>query len=93
MTKPETTTNGMASIPAQAGRRAVGPVRKAEGEREPGREAGREETGVPGGGVPSEAPGKDLETRTGQAHPVAPRLRPLCDQRVCLTIPRTAPGP
>ncbi|MER6736746.1 class I SAM-dependent methyltransferase [Streptomyces puniciscabiei] len=67
MTTPETTTNGMASIPAQTGRRAMGPLRKAEGEREPAREAGGERepareaggerAGVPGGGVSPQASG------------------------------------
>ncbi|MFD8394146.1 class I SAM-dependent methyltransferase [Streptomyces sp. NPDC059680] len=57
MSTPDTTTNGMASIPAQAGPRKVGPVRRAENETEPVREARREEPGAPGGGVlSSQAP-------------------------------------
>ncbi|MGW7529436.1 class I SAM-dependent methyltransferase [Streptomyces sp. NPDC054783] len=51
MTTPDTTTNGMASIPAQAGPREAGPVHRAENESEPVREAPREDTGAPGGGV------------------------------------------
>ncbi|MGJ5751926.1 hypothetical protein FB563_7537 [Streptomyces puniciscabiei] len=57
MTTPETTTNGMASIPAQTGRRAVGPLRQAEDEREPAREAGGKRAGVPDDGASSEASG------------------------------------
>ncbi|MER6565715.1 class I SAM-dependent methyltransferase [Streptomyces sp. NPDC001093] len=57
MTTPDTTTNGIASIPAQAGPREVGPVRRTENESEPVREARREETGVQGDMAISQAPG------------------------------------
>ncbi|MEU6770110.1 class I SAM-dependent methyltransferase [Streptomyces sp. NPDC046759] len=57
MTTPETTTNGMASIPAQAGPRATGAVRRTEGEEEPVREAGREDVAAPDAVTGSEASG------------------------------------
>jgi hypothetical protein len=76
MTAQETATNGMASIPAQAGPREVGPVRRAEDERNPAREAGHEEPGadasVVAGAGPVGRPGERATVRLRHGEPEEP---------------------
>ncbi|MGW2423454.1 class I SAM-dependent methyltransferase [Streptomyces sp. NPDC001709] len=72
MTTPETTTNAMASIPAQGGPREAAAARRTEGEGEPVREDGRARAGEGEGGSRQAAgDARDSGNATGTSGPGA----------------------